>query len=134
MSENFESKGVRLRPEQWRLCNQMCREFGYKNYSEFLRDAVDFYADWKTRGTTEKVITPEIDSIERKVIGKTEDRISRLLFKNTVELHLPTRLIYHDFRYTAEEVKAVRNEAIRLVGDTNGSLNLDYIDSDEDFN
>ena len=129
MSENFESKGVRLRPEQWRLCTQMCQEFGYKNYSEFLREAIDFYADWKMRGTTEKVITPEIESIVRTIIGKTEDRISRLLFKNTVELHLLTRLIYHDFNYKPEEVQALRNEAIRLVGDTNGSLNLDYIDS-----
>ena len=129
MSENFESKGVRLRPEQWRLCTQMCQEFGYKNYSEFLREAIDFYADWKMRGTTEKVITPEIESIVKTIIGKTEDRISRLLFKNTVELHLLTRLIYHDFNYKPEEVKAIRNEAIRLVGDTNGSLNLDYIDS-----
>ena len=99
MSENFESKGVRLRPEQWRLCTQMCQEFGYKNYSEFLREVIDFYADWKMRGTTEKVITPEIESIVRTIIGKTEDRISRLLFKNTVELHLLTRLIYHDFNY-----------------------------------
>ena len=129
MSENFESKGVRLRPEQWRLCTQMCQEFGYKNYSEFLREAIDFYADWKMRGTTEKVITPEIESIVKTIIEKTEDRISRLLFKNTVELHLLTRLIYHDFNYKPEEVQAVRNEAIRLVGDTNGSLNLDYIDS-----
>ena len=129
MSENFESKGVRLRPEQWRLCTQMCQEFGYKNYSEFLREAIDFYADWKMRGTTEKVITPEIESIVRTIIGKTEDRILRLLFKNTVELHLLTRLIYHDFNYKPEEVQAIRNEAIRLVGDTNGSLNLDYIDS-----
>ena len=129
MSENFESKGVRLRPEQWRLCTQMCQEFGYKSYSEFLREAIDFYADWKMRGTTEKVITPEIESIVRTIIGKTEDRISRLLFKNTVELHLLTHLIYHDFNYKPEEVQAVRNEAIRLVGDTNGSLNLDYIDS-----
>ena len=39
------------------------------------------------------------------------------------------RLIYHDFNYKPEEVQAVRNEAIRLVGDTNGSLNLDCIDS-----
>ena len=129
MSENFESKGVRLRSEQWRLCTQMCQEFGYKNYSEFLREAIDFYADWKMRGTTEKVITPEIESIVKTIIGKTEDRISRLLFKNAVELHLLTRLIYHDFNYKPEEVQAVRNEAIRLVGDTNGSLNLDYIDS-----
>ena len=33
------------------------------------------------------------------------------------------------FGYKPEEVEAIRNEAIRLVSDTNGSLNLDYIDS-----
>ncbi len=125
MSENFESKGVRLRHEQWRLCNQMCREFGYKNYSEFLREAVDFYAEWKTRGTTEQIITPEIESIVRKIIGKTEERIARLLFRNTVELSLLTRLIYHDFRYTSDEVQAVRDDAIQLVRDTNGSIHFD---------
>ena len=77
MSENFESKGVRLRPEQWRLCTQMGQEFGYKNYSEFLREAIDFYADWKMRGTTEKVITPEMESIVKTTIGKqrTEFRV-----------------------------------------------------------
>jgi hypothetical protein len=30
--------------------------------------------------------------------------------------------------YKPEEVQAVRKEAIRLVGETNGCLNLDYID------
>ena len=48
----------------------MCQEFGYKNYSEFLREAIDFYADWKMRGTTEKVITPEIESIVGAVTRK----------------------------------------------------------------
>ena len=60
----------------------------------------------------------------------SENRTSRLLFKNAVELHLLTRLIYHDFRYKPEEVEALREEAVRLVGETNGSLNMDYIDVD----
>lgn len=33
-------------PEQWKMCEQMSRELGYKNQSEFIRDAVEFYHEW----------------------------------------------------------------------------------------
>ena len=102
--------------------------------SEFVREAIDFYMEWLNLDQKKKFLTPELESVMRATVRDSEERISRLMFKNAVELNLLTRLIYHDFRYTTEEVKAIRNEAIRLVGDTNGSLNLDYIDSDEDFN
>jgi hypothetical protein len=64
----------------------------------------------------------------RATIRDSEERMARLLFKNAVELHLLTRLIYHDFNYKPEEVHAIRAEAIQLVKETNGSVNLDYID------
>ena len=128
MSENLQSRGVRLRPDQWKLCEQMCKEFGYKNTNEFIRDAVDFFAGWKSRDTTEKFLTPALESVMRATVRDSEDRIARLLFKNAVELHLLTRLIYHDFNYKPEEVQAIRAEAIQLVKETNGSVNLDYID------
>ena len=128
MSENLQSRGVRLRPDQWKLCEQMCKEFGYKNTNEFIRDAVDFFAEWKSHDTTEKFLTPALESVMRATIRDSEERMARLLFKNAVELHLLTRLIYHDFNYKPEEVQAVRAEAIQLVKETNGSVNLDYID------
>lgn len=124
------TKGVRMRPEQWKLCDQMSKDFGYKSPSVFIREAVEFYSEWKTRSTSEKFLTPALESVVRAIVRDSESRTSRLLFKNAVELHLLTRLIYHDLRYTPEEVESLRAEAIRLVGETNGSLNLDYIDVD----
>ena len=128
MAENLQSKGVRLRPDQWKLCEQMCKELGYKNTNEFIRDAVDFFAEWKSRDTTTKFLTPALESVMRATVRDSEERMARLLFKNAVELHLLTRLIYHDFNYKPEEVQAIRAEAIQLVKETNGSVNLDYID------
>ena len=128
MSENLQSRGVRLRPEQWKLCAQMCKESGYKNTNEFIRDAIDFFAEWKSRDTTEKFLTPALESVMRASVRDGEDRIARLMFKNAVELHLLTRLIYHDFNYKPEEVQAIRAEAIQLVKETNGSIDLDNID------
>lgn len=130
MAEPMTTKGVRMRPEQWKLCDQMSKDLGYKSSSEFIREAVEFYSEWKTRSTSEKFLTPALESVVRAIVRDSESRTSRLLFKNAVELHLLTRLIYHDLRYTPEEVESLRAEAIRLVGETNGSLNLDYIDVD----
>ena len=65
MSENLQSRGVRLRPDQWKLCEQMCKEFGYKNTNEFIRDAVDFFAEWKSRDTTEKFLEDARFTLDR---------------------------------------------------------------------
>jgi Arc/MetJ-type ribon-helix-helix transcriptional regulator len=130
MAEPMITKGVRMRPEQWKLCEQMSKDFGYKSPSEFIREAVEFLTEWKTRSSSEKFLTPALESVVRATVRDSENRTSRLLFKNAVELHLLTRLIYHDFRYKPEEVEALREEAVRLVGETNGSLNMDYIDVD----
>ena len=102
---------------------------GKESPSEFVREAIDFYMEWLNLDQKKKFLTPELESVMRATVRDSEERIARLMFKNAVELNLLTRLIYHDFNYKPEEVQAVRNEAIRLVGDTNGSLNLDYIDS-----
>ena len=133
-ADSMKTKGIRMSDEQWLLCIEKSHELGKESPSEFVREAIDFYMEWLNLDQKKKFLTPELESVMRATVRDSEERIARLMFKNAVELNLLTRLIYHDFRYTAEEVKAVRNEAIRLVGDTNGSLNLDYIDSDEDFN
>lgn len=125
MAESMLSKGVRMLPEQWKMCEQMSRELGYKNQSEFIRDSVEFYHEWKTRDSSEKFLTPAFESVVRGIVHDSENRTSRLLFKIAVELHLLSRLIYHDYGYTIEEVEALRREAIRLVSETNGSLSLD---------
>ncbi len=125
MAENMQSKGVRMYPEQWKLCDEMCRDFGYKNPSEYIRNAVEFYAEWKKSKSPQKFLTPALESVLRGMIRDSENRVSRILFKNAVELHLLSRLIYHDYGYTSDEVATLRKEAVRLVGETNGSLQFD---------
>ena len=125
----MKTKGIRMSDEQWLLCIEKSQELGKESPSEFVREAIDFYMEWLNLDQKKKFLTPELESVMRAMVHDSEDRISRLLFKNAVELNLLTRLIYHDFNYKPEEVQAIRSEAIRLVGDTNGSLNFDHIDS-----
>ena len=128
-ADSMKTKGIRMSDEQWLLCIEKSQELGKESPSEFVREAIDFYMEWLNLDQKKKFLTPELESVMRATVRDSEERIARLMFKNAVELNLLTRLIYHDFNYKPEEVQVVRNEAIRLVGDTNGSLNLDYIDS-----
>ena len=128
-ADSMTTRGIRMPDEQWLLCIEKSQELGKESPSEFVREAIDFYMEWLNLDQKKKFLTPELESVMRAMVHDFEDRISRLLFKNAVELNLLTRLIYHDFNYKPEEVQAIRSEAIRLVGDTNGSLNFDHIDS-----
>ena len=68
MAEPMITTGVRMRPEQWKLCEQMSKDFGYKSPSEFIREAVEFLTEWKTRSTSEKFLTPALESVVRATV------------------------------------------------------------------
>lgn len=110
--------------EQWEMCQEKATELGYHNPSEFVRDAIDFYVEWTNRESSEKFLTPALESVVRGIVKDSEDRISRLLFKLSVDIDMLARIIYHDHDYSFEEWKNVREDSIRRVSDTNGTLHL----------
>ena len=110
--------------EQWEMCQEKAKELGYHNPSEFVRDAIDFYVEWTNRESSEKFLTPALESVVRGVVKDSEDRISRLLFKLSVDVDMLARITYHDHGYSFEEWKNVREDSIRRVSDTNGTLHL----------
>ena len=94
-SEKMPTRGIRMPDEQWKMCQEMSEELGYRYPSDFIRDAIDFYVEWKKSDSAEKFLTPALESVVRGIVKDSEDRISRLLFKLSVEistaLDLPTR-------------------------------------------
>ena len=123
-SEKMPTKGIRMPEEQWEMCQEKAKELGYHNPSEFVRDAIDFYVEWTNRESSEKFLTPALESVVRGVVKDSEDRISRLLFKLSVDVDMLARITYHDHDYSFEEWKKVREDSIRRVSDTNGTLHL----------
>ena len=123
-SEKMPTKGIRMPEEQWEMCQEKATELGYHNPSEFVRDAIDFYVEWTNRESSEKFLTPALESVVRGIVKDSEDRISRLLFKLSVDIDMLARIIYHDHDYSFEEWKNVREDSIRRVSDTNGTLHL----------
>ena len=110
--------------EQWEMCQEKSKELGYHNPSEFVRDAIDFYVEWTNRESSEKFLTPALESVVRGIHKDSEDRTARLLFKMVVDINLITRIICRDFDYSEADLRRLRQEAVRIVSDTNGMIHL----------
>ena len=110
--------------EQWEMCQEKAKELGYHNPSEFVRDAIDFYVEWTNRESSEKFLTPALESVVRGIVKDSEDRNARLLFKMAVDINLITRIICSDFNYSEADLRRLRQEAVRIVSDTNGMIHL----------
>ena len=123
-SEKMPTKGIRMPEEQWEMCQEKAKDLGYHNPSEFVRDAIDFYVEWTNRESSEKFLTPALESVVRGIVKDSEDRNARLLFKMAVDMNMLSHLVLQDYRYSDEELRELRRESVRIVSDTNGSIHL----------
>ena len=123
------STGIRFTEEQLRRCDEKSEELGISR-NRFIRDAVDFYLEWLSRESTEKFLTPALESVFSAKLRDTEDRLARILFKLAVEQNVLARIVLQDgeYEYPEEFVEKIRRHAVRHLKETNGTLNLlDFI-------
>ena len=73
------STGIRFTEDQLRRCEEKSAELGISR-NEFIRDAVDFYLEWLNIESTEKFLTPALESVFSAMLRDTEDRLARILF------------------------------------------------------
>ena len=62
------STGIRFTEEQLRRCDEKSTELGISR-NEFIRDAVEFYLEWLSRESSEKFLTPALESVFSAVGG-----------------------------------------------------------------
>ncbi len=123
-SEKMPTRGIRMPDEQWKMCQEISKELGYRYPSDFIRDAIEFYVEWTKRDSSEKFLTPALESVVRGIVKDSEDRICRLLFKMAVDMNMLSHLVLQDYRYSDEELRELRRESVRIVSDTNGTIHL----------
>lgn len=127
------STGIRFTEEQLRRCDEKSTELGISR-NEFIRDAVEFYLEWLSRESSEKFLTPALESVFSAKLRDTEDRLSRILFKMAVEQNVLARIILEDGHYVYEKdfVEQIRRHAVQHVKETNGKVSIVDLISDED--
>lgn len=122
-NETMGSTGIRFSQDQLGRCDAKSRELGISR-NEFVRDAVEFYLEWLSRESTEKFLTPALESVFSAKLRDTEDRLSRILFKMAIDQNILAYAYINNGNYDSEYVEELRSLAINDLKNTNGTLDV----------
>ena len=123
-NEKMPTRGIRMPDELWKTCIEMSKELGYGFPSDFIRDAIEFFIEWNKRKSSEKFLTPALESVMRGIVQDSDDRMGCLLYKLAVDMDMLVHLVMCDYRYSDEELQQIRQQCLRRVNDTNGRIHL----------
>lgn len=126
-TEPMPSKSIRLRVDQWETCDRMKDKLELPSPSHFIREAVDFYVEFLNSKNSAKFLTPALESVIGGKIRDSEERINRNLFKLASDMNFLARVVADTYEFSHEFLQKVREQAIRNVRETNGTIRVDDI-------
>lgn len=96
-----------------------------RSRSEFISEALEFYIAWLHSGEISKVLTPALESVISGQIKDTENRISRVIFKQSVELAMLMHVVAATHAVRPEDLEALRKMCVSEVSKVNGRFHFD---------
>ena len=119
--------GTMMFPEIIKLCDNNLKLANVKSRNDFIEEAIKFYVSYLHTEKNTMFLNETIESVIRASIQITEDRISRLLFKLTVEMSMMMNIIGANFGIDEATLKKLRVKCINDIKSTIGSLNLEEV-------
>ena len=104
-------------------------EYWYKqadceSRNEFVAKAVNFYADYLA-GLENSILPTAVQSAIDGRLGMFEDRMSKLLYKLTVEVDMGMNAVLDCIQVDDDYLRKLRAESVRNVKATNGLLTFE---------
>ena len=126
-NENMTSGSIRLTPTMWNECDKRTEELGLRSRNEFIRDAIDFYMEWLDKPSSQKFLTPALESVIGAKVRDSEDRIARLLFKLAVAQNMQAHIVADIAQLEESQTENYRLLALREMRETNGRMVMEDI-------
>ena len=96
-----------------------------QSQNEFVEKALQFYCDYLTAEDCTTVLPPIYLSALKATIQSTEDRISRLMFKQAVEMDMVMNVLAYGMEISDDTLRDLRGHCVQNVKKTNGTVTLD---------
>lgn len=126
-SEIKERIPVWLYPSTIAALDEWKEKDNCKSRSEFLEKAILFYSGYLSAEACTDYLPLTITSALTGIIDSSENRISRLLFKLTVELSMLMNLYAAQNDVDEEVLRKLRGKCLTDVKKTNGRIRLEDI-------
>lgn len=116
---------LRLSPEMRERLERLYRADGSRSRRECIENALNFYIGYLALGEDDVLLPQAVLSAIEGRLGAFEDRISRLLFKQSVELAMLTQLIASDTDADELALRRLRGKCVDDVKRTNGAISFE---------
>jgi metal-responsive CopG/Arc/MetJ family transcriptional regulator len=130
MDENNEKRlriGITILPSSLQAADNNIGAANCKSRSEFIEKAITHYAGYLAARNNTDFLAKAITEAMQGVIKSSEDRLSRLQFKEAVELAKLVRMIAPLCEVTDDELQNLHAECVDEVKRINGIVKLDSV-------
>lgn len=123
---NRNKLALRLYQEQIEKLDAYVRLSKASSRNQFIIDAIEFYGGFIT--SEKNTFLPNaIASSMVGIVDNSEDRIARIIFKNTVELAMTMNILAAIAEVDEDKLRSLRAKCIKDVKATIGQINFDEI-------
>ncbi len=125
MAEEKVRFQMRITPDTDRKIKAAMPLANCRSQNEFVEKALQFYCDYLTASDCTTILPPIYLSALRGTVQDTENRICRLLFKQSVEMDMMMNVLAAGMEIPEEQLRQLRGRCVQNVKKTNGSITLD---------
>ena len=114
-----------LHPETLDKIKELYRGDDCSSKSEFIEKAVRFYIGYLTAEDKSNYLPNMFLSNMRAIASESDNRVSRMLFKLTVELAMVMNLMAANYEIAPETLERLRGSCVREVKRLGGSFSME---------
>ena len=122
MSEEKSRIHTRISPETERKMELAMPNANCQSRNEFVERAICFYSDYILSKEVTNFLAPMLVSALRATFQSSENRISRLMFKQSVELCMMMNVLAAGLEIDDSQLDDLRWRCVQNVKKTNGSI------------
>lgn len=127
MAENKQRTTIWLTPDTMASLDEMVVQNNCKSRSELIEQALKFY-DGYVRSTKKNEYLPvALSSALNGIVKTSEDRIARVLFKNTVELAMMMNVLSATAEIDEPTLQKLRAKCVKEVKGALGKVNFEDV-------
>ncbi len=124
-NDTRERLSLRVSPVTSYRLRTAYKKAGCRSMNELAEQALDFYLDYLDAGNAGDFLPVALKSYLDGRLGKLEDRLSALSFRQSVETDMVAGILADNFQFSEDDLRRRRAESVNNVKRTNGRISLE---------
>ena len=113
---------LRIKPETQELVREWYPKDNCQSQNEFIENAIHFYVEHLSAQESSRFLPSALVDALQATVKNSENRIARLMFKETVELSMMMHVLAMGLEVNTSQLDALRWQCVQEVKKTNGSI------------